>query len=115
MITLSGLEKSFSRQKVLHDISLTIPEGSVTALIGPSGSGKSTLLRCINLLEIAQAGKLTIGHEEIIFLRRGAKKKRRSAYLPANRHGLSELPVISASVGAGKYYAGAGGGAEMAP
>jgi cystine transport system ATP-binding protein len=40
MITLSGLEKSFSRQKVLHDISLTIPEGSVTALIGPSGSGK---------------------------------------------------------------------------
>lgn len=53
MITLSGLEKSFARQKVLHDISLTIPEGSVTALIGPSGSGKSTLLRCINLLEIA--------------------------------------------------------------
>lgn len=67
MITLSGLEKSFARQKVLHDISLTIPEGSVTALIGPSGSGKSTLLRCINLLEIAQAGKLTIGNEEIIF------------------------------------------------
>ena len=67
MITLSGLEKSFARQKVLHDISLTIPEGSVTALIGPSGSGKSTLLRCINLLEIAQVGKLTIGNEEIIF------------------------------------------------
>ncbi len=40
MITLSGLEKSFARQKVLHDISLTIPEGSVTALIGPSGAVK---------------------------------------------------------------------------
>lgn len=67
MITLSALEKSFVNQKVLHDISLTLPEGSVTALIGPSGSGKSTLLRCINLLEIPQAGKLTIGHEEITF------------------------------------------------
>lgn len=44
MITLSGLEKSFSCQKVLHDISLTIPEGSVTALIGPSGSGKKYII-----------------------------------------------------------------------
>ncbi|ENL1642786.1 amino acid ABC transporter ATP-binding protein [Raoultella ornithinolytica] len=76
MIMLSGLEKSFSRQKVLHDISLTIPEGSVTALIGPSGSGKSTLLRCINLLEIAQAGKLTIGNEEIIFSPAAAPKRK---------------------------------------
>ena len=76
MITLSGLEKSFSRQKVLHDISLTIPEGSVTALIGPSGSGKSTFLRCINLLEIAQAGKLTIGNEEIIFSPAAAPKRK---------------------------------------
>lgn len=76
MITLSGLEKSFARQKVLHDISLTIPEGSVTALIGPSGSGKSTLLRCINLLENAQAGKLTIGNEEIIFSPAAAPKRK---------------------------------------
>lgn len=76
MITLSGLEKSFARQKVLHDISLTIPEGSVTALIGPSGSGKSTLLRCINLLEIAQVGKLTIGNEEIIFSPAAAPKRK---------------------------------------
>ena len=76
MITLSGLEKSFARQKVLHDISLTIPEGSMTALIGPSGSGKSTLLRCINLLEIAQAGKLTIGNEEIIFSPAAAPKRK---------------------------------------
>jgi cystine transport system ATP-binding protein len=40
MITLSGLEKSFGSQKVLHDISLTLPEGSVTALIGPPAVAK---------------------------------------------------------------------------
>lgn len=67
MITLSGLEKSFGSQKVLHDISLSLAEGSVTALIGPSGSGKSTLLRCVNLLEIPQAGTVKIGQEEIAF------------------------------------------------
>jgi cystine transport system ATP-binding protein len=67
MITLSGVEKSFGLNKVLNDIALTLEEGSVTALIGPSGSGKSTLLRCINLLEIPQAGQLKIGNEEIRF------------------------------------------------
>ncbi|WP_045856920.1 amino acid ABC transporter ATP-binding protein [Raoultella terrigena] len=76
MITLSGLEKSFAGQKVLHDISLNIAEGSVTALIGPSGSGKSTLLRCINLLELPQAGKLTIGQENITFSADAAPKRK---------------------------------------
>ncbi|NHB92142.1 amino acid ABC transporter ATP-binding protein [Photorhabdus cinerea] len=68
MIQLNGIEKSFNGQKVLKNIDLTIEEGSLTALIGPSGSGKSTLLRCINLLEIPQAGKLQIGNESITFI-----------------------------------------------
>ena len=76
MITLSGLEKSFGSQKVLHDISLNLPEGSVTALIGPSGSGKSTLLRCVNLLEIPQAGTLKIGGEDISFNGHAKPKKK---------------------------------------
>lgn len=56
MIKLSNIDKQFDGNPVLKKINLTINEGSVTALIGPSGSGKSTLLRCINLLEIPQAG-----------------------------------------------------------
>ncbi|AWK44017.1 ATP-binding cassette domain-containing protein [Photorhabdus laumondii subsp. laumondii] len=71
MIQLSGIEKSFDGQKVLKKIELTIEEGSLTALIGPSGSGKSTLLRCINLLEIPQAGKLQIDNENITFTGKG--------------------------------------------
>ncbi|AMO51019.1 cystine transport system ATP-binding protein [Kosakonia oryzendophytica] len=67
MITLSNLDKSFDGHRVLKNINLTIEEGTVTTLIGPSGSGKSTLLRCINLLEIPQAGALTIGKESITF------------------------------------------------
>ena len=67
MITLSHIEKSFAGHRVLKNINLHVAEGSVTTLIGPSGSGKSTLLRCINLLEIPQAGELTIGNERITF------------------------------------------------
>ena len=38
----------FGSTQALHDISLTIPDGAVTAIIGPSGCGKSTLIRCLN-------------------------------------------------------------------
>lgn len=76
MITLSGLEKSFGSQKVLHDISLTLAQGSVTALIGPSGSGKSTLLRCVNLLEIPEAGTVKIDSEEIVFNKHARPRKK---------------------------------------
>ena len=56
MIRLTQIDKWFGQHKVLNGIDLELAEGSVTALIGPSGSGKSTLLRCVNLLEIPQAG-----------------------------------------------------------
>jgi L-cystine transport system ATP-binding protein len=67
MIRLAQIEKRFGQQVVLKGIDLTIDEGSVTALIGPSGSGKSTLLRCVNLLEIPQAGTLQLGAAHIDF------------------------------------------------
>lgn len=60
MITLEGIEKSFHDLQVLKGVSLVVPEGGVTALIGASGSGKSTLLRCVNLLEMPQAGRVQI-------------------------------------------------------
>ena len=67
MIELSHIEKRFGEAVILNDISISMPEGSVTALVGPSGGGKSTLLRCINLLEIPTAGSLTLGDERLSF------------------------------------------------
>jgi cystine transport system ATP-binding protein len=67
VIELSNIEKRFGDAVILKDISISIPEGSVTALVGPSGGGKSTLLRCINLLEIPTAGAIRIGDEKLDF------------------------------------------------
>ncbi len=67
MIELQHIEKRFGENVILKDISLVIPEGTVTALVGPSGGGKSTLLRCINLLEIPTAGTIRIGDETATF------------------------------------------------
>ncbi|MBB2749486.1 UNVERIFIED_ORG: cystine transport system ATP-binding protein [Rhizobium aethiopicum] len=67
MIELSNIEKRFGDAVILRDISIRIPEGSVTALVGPSGGGKSTLLRCINLLEIPTSGAIRLGEETLSF------------------------------------------------
>lgn len=67
MISLTQINKSFGAHHVLDNVDVALAEGSVTALIGPSGSGKSTLLRCVNLLEIPEAGTLRIGDETLQF------------------------------------------------
>jgi polar amino acid transport system ATP-binding protein len=56
LLELRGVRKSFGTEVVLHDVSLEVPEHTVTVLIGASGSGKSTLLRCINQLELIDDG-----------------------------------------------------------
>lgn len=67
MIALEAICKTFGALQVLRSVSVTIPDGQVTALIGASGSGKSTLLRCVNLLETPDAGTLTVGAEVLKF------------------------------------------------
>ncbi|WP_049120327.1 amino acid ABC transporter ATP-binding protein, partial [Burkholderia cenocepacia] len=68
MIRLERIDKSFGAHRVLSGIDLALQLGSVTALIGPSGSGKSTLLRCVNLLEVPEAGALVVGDARIDFV-----------------------------------------------
>ena len=60
MITAQHITKSFGDFEALHDVSLDIPSGSLTALLGPSGSGKSTLLRVIAGLEVPDTGSVVI-------------------------------------------------------
>ncbi|MBS5879826.1 MAG: amino acid ABC transporter ATP-binding protein [Clostridium sp.] len=56
MIEVQGLKKFFGKVHALNDITETIYEGEVVAVIGPSGSGKSTFLRSLNLLEVPTEG-----------------------------------------------------------
>lgn len=65
MIKIDDLKKSFGRNQILKGVSIEVEQGGVTVIIGPSGSGKTTLLRCIDFLERADSGRLTLGDSTV--------------------------------------------------
>ena len=74
MIEIKDAVKAFGKNEVLKGVSLRVDEGDVVVILGPSGSGKTTLLRCLNFLERADSGSLTIG-EEKADLHKASKKQ----------------------------------------
>jgi ABC-type polar amino acid transport system ATPase subunit len=61
MILIEKLVKSYHSNRVLDGIDHVQQRGEAVVIIGPSGCGKSTFLRCLNQLETADAGRITIG------------------------------------------------------
>ena len=81
---LTNISKAFQETQALDNISLTIEEGEMLALIGPSGSGKTTLLKLLNGQNLPTSGKLTIDGADIETLSRKSLQQARQkiAYIP---------------------------------
>ncbi|CAM3505506.1 TPA: amino acid ABC transporter ATP-binding protein [Klebsiella variicola] len=65
LLEMIGIDKTFGRQTVLKNCSLTVQRRETVVLIGPSGSGKSTLLRCVNMLSPADSGDVFFASQHI--------------------------------------------------
>ena len=80
MITLRNVHKSFGTQKVLDGLSLEIPAGKITAVIGPSGEGKSVLLKHLIGLLQPDSGQVEVDGESILGLRRSQLNRIREKF-----------------------------------
>ena len=60
ILEVKDIKKSFGKTEVLKDISFSLEKGEVLSIIGSSGSGKTTLLRCLNFLEFADEGEISL-------------------------------------------------------
>ncbi len=64
-LEVKGIKKNFGETEVLKGIDFNLEKGKVLSIIGSSGSGKTTLLRCMNYLEKADEGTITLGGETL--------------------------------------------------
>jgi len=89
MLEIQNLSAGYSGNSVLTDVSLTLPGGAVTAILGPNGCGKSTLLKALAGILPATGAILLDGQELLTLSSRELAKK--VAFLPQNR----PVPEIS--------------------
>jgi polar amino acid transport system ATP-binding protein len=73
ILEVKGLRKRFGDNEVLKGIDLSLKKGEVLSIIGSSGGGKTTLLRCLNFLEIANSGMITVGGKTVFAAQEGEK------------------------------------------
>ncbi|HVV74701.1 MAG TPA: ABC transporter ATP-binding protein [Mycobacteriales bacterium] len=100
-LELRGVGKRFGPAVVLEGLDLTVPDGSITAVLGASGSGKTTLLRLLAGLERVDAGTISVGDRVVDDGRRSVPASRRKVgYVPQDGALFPHLRV-AANVGFG--------------
>jgi polar amino acid transport system ATP-binding protein len=83
VLEVKNIKKSFGKTEVLKDIGFSLEKGEVLSIIGSSGSGKTTLLRCLNFLETADEGLISVNGKVIFDA--SAEKKLTEAEIGENR------------------------------
>lgn len=104
MLRLERVSKRYpTGNQALKEITLTIPEGQVLALIGPSGAGKSTLIRCVNRLVEPSDGQIWLRDTDITRLsKRGLRQMRRRIGMIFQEYALVERLSVMENVLSGR-------------
>lgn len=93
LLRIQGLTASYDRSPVLHEVSLEVPEGGFTAVVGANTAGKSTLLRCISGMLDKVSGSIVFDGNEISRLPPHRIPELGIAHVPEGRHVFPEMTV----------------------
>lgn len=93
LLQIQALTASYDRSPVLHDVSLTVPEGGFIAVVGANTAGKSTLLRCISGLLDKVSGRIVFDGQDILRLPPHRIPELGIAHVPEGRHVFPDMTV----------------------
>jgi lipopolysaccharide export system ATP-binding protein len=93
VLAASGLEKSYKSRKVVRGLSLQVQEGEVVGLLGPNGAGKTTAFYMIVGLVPCDAGRITLGEQDLTHLAMHRRARLGVGYLPQEASVFRKLSV----------------------
>jgi urea transport system ATP-binding protein len=93
MLRIEGLNQFYGGSHVLRDISLEVPMGEVTALLGRNGVGKTTLLKCLTGLLPIRSGRILLDGQDISNLAPHRRARLGLGYVPQGREIFPRLSV----------------------
>ncbi len=93
MLTVENLNQAYGGSHILRDVSLSVPPGQVTVLLGRNGVGKTTLLKCLMGVVPIRSGQIRFEGQRIDGLRPEQRVSRGLAYVPQGRDIFARLTV----------------------
>lgn len=94
MLELERINSFYGRAHILHDLSLSVAEGEVVALLGRNGAGKSTTMKSIMRLVAAKSGKVTYAGQDITARPPHSIAKLGIGYVPEERRIFTDLTIL---------------------
>jgi urea transport system ATP-binding protein len=93
MIDIQGLNQFYGGSHILWDVTMNVPEGSCTVLMGRNGMGKTTLLRCLMGLTPISGGTIRCGSHDLTTASATLRARIGIGYVPQGREIFSQLTV----------------------
>ena len=93
MLELNGVSVSIKRTKILQDVNLHVPKGSVVGLIGRNGAGKTTLMRTVMGFLSTDSGEIRFRDQSLSRLKAHSRARVGIGYMPEDRKLIPELAV----------------------
>ncbi|GLI26302.1 ABC transporter ATP-binding protein [Agromyces rhizosphaerae] len=94
MLEISGVTAGYGRTRVLHDVTVRIPDGEAVSIMGHNGAGKTTLLRVATGLLPVMSGKVLIDGEDVTKMPPSKRVKRGLGYVPQGQQCFPQMTTL---------------------